>query len=114
MELVLIGGLFGITVIAYIVSFFMLSKESIRKLWMSLFLIVFLIAIGTLLTIHFNSNLLGSLKEMSEIYFAYFVITFLLILGLINIWVFKAIIWRVLRSKSLSFKDETASKAEDE
>ncbi|HIW06433.1 MAG TPA: hypothetical protein H9889_03790 [Candidatus Ignatzschineria merdigallinarum] len=106
MELVLIGGLFGIVVIAYIVSFFMLSKESIRKLWMSLFLIVFAVAIGTLLVVHFNTDLLGTLKDMSEIYFAYFVITFLLILGLINIWVFKAVIWRVLRGKDLNFRDE--------
>lgn len=106
MELVLIGGLFGIVVIAYIVSFFMLSKESIRKLWMSLFLIVFAVAIGTLLVVHFNTDLLGTLKDMSEIYFAYFVITFLLILGLINIWVFKAVIWRVLRGKNLNFRDE--------
>jgi|SRR5699024_7568006 len=106
MELVLIGGLFGIAVIAYIVSFFMLSKESIRKLWMSLFLIVFAVAIGTLLVVHFNTDLLGTLKDMSEIYFAYFVITFLLILGLINIWVFKAVIWRVLRGKDLNFRDE--------
>lgn len=106
MELVLIGGLFGIVVIAYIVSFFMLSKESIRKLWMSLFLIVFAVAIGTLLVVHFNTDLLGTLKDMSEIYFAYFVITFLLILGLINIWIFKAVIWRVLRGKDLNFRDE--------
>lgn len=106
MELVLIGGLFGITVVAYIVSFFMLSKESIRKLWMALFLIVFIVAIGTLLLIHFNTDLLGTLKDMTEIYFAYFVITFLLILGLINIWVFKSIIWRVLRGKSLKFSDD--------
>ena len=106
MELVLIGGLFGVAVVAYIVSFFMLSKESIRKLWMSLFLIVFALAVGILLTIHFNTDLLGTLKDMSEIYFAYFVITFLLILGLINIWVFKAIIWRVLRGKSLKFADD--------
>ncbi|UNM97282.1 hypothetical protein MMG00_05370 [Ignatzschineria rhizosphaerae] len=106
MELVLIGGLFGITVVAYIVSFFMLSKESIRKLWMALFLIVFIIAIGTLLLIHFNTDLLGTLKDMTEIYFAYFVITFLLILGVINIWVFKSIIWRVLRGKSLKFSDD--------
>lgn len=106
MELVLISGLFIITIIAYIVSFFMLSKERIRKLWMSLFLIVFIIAIATLLTIHFNTDLLGTLKDMSEIYFAYFVITFLLILGLINIWVFKSIIWRVLRGKSLTFSDD--------
>lgn len=105
MELILISGLFGITIIAYIVSFFMLSKESIRKLWMSLFLIVFVVAVGTLLIIHFNTDLLGTLKDMSEIYFAYFVITFLLILGVINIWVFKAIIWRVLRGKSLTFSD---------
>lgn len=106
MELVLIGGLFGITVVAYIVSFFMLSKESIRKLWMALFLIVFIVAIGTLILIHFNTDLLGTLKDMTEIYFAYFVITFLLILGLINIWVFKSIIWRVLRGKSLKFSDD--------
>lgn len=106
MELVLIGGLFGITVVAYIVSLFMLSKESIRKLWMTLFLIVFIVAIGTLLLIHFNTDLLGTLKDMTEIYFAYFVITFLLILGVINIWVFKSIIWRVLRGKSLKFSDD--------
>ncbi len=106
MELVLIGGLFGITVIAYIVSLFMLSKENIRKLWMSLFLVVFAVAVGTLLVVHFNTDLLGTLKDMSEIYFAYFVITFLLILGLINIWVFKTVIWRVLRGKDLHFRDE--------
>ena len=106
MELILISGLFGVTVIAYIVSFFILSKESIRKLWMSLFLIVFTVAVGTLLILHFNTNLLGTLKDMSEIYFAYFVITFLLILGVINIWVFKSVIWRVLRGKSLSFNDD--------
>ena len=102
----LIVGLFGSVVIAYIVSFFMLSKESIRKLWMSLFLIMFAVAIGTLLVVHFNTDLLGTLKDMSEIYFAYFVITFLLILGLINIWIFKAVIWRVLRGKDLNFRDE--------
>ena len=106
MELVLISGFFVVAVIGYIASLFLLSKESVRKLWMSLFLVLFLISIITMAVIHFNSSLLASMKDMSELYTMYFVITFMLILGVINIWIFKSVIWRVLRGKDLTFRDQ--------
>lgn len=106
MELILISTVSGIAIVGYIISLFVLSKEAVRKLWLAIFLILFAISFGTLFFINFKSNLLGSLKEMSEIYFAFFAVTFLLIAGLINIWIFKGIIFRVFCGKSLTFSDE--------
>ena len=106
MELILISAISGIAVVGYIISLFVLSKEAVRKLWLALFLVLFVISFGTLFFLNFKSNLLGSLKEMSEIYFAFFTVTFLLIIGVINLWIFKGIIFRVFRGKSLTFSDD--------
>ncbi len=101
MQLVLIIGLFAIIAIGYIVSLFALSKTAVRKLWMTFMLAIFAVAIATVLIIHFNTDLLGTFKDMTELYFAYFVIILLLAISLINIWIYKGAIWKVLRGKPL-------------
>ncbi|MDM1544590.1 hypothetical protein HX037_01635 [Ignatzschineria indica] len=104
MEIVLIG-LLALLIICYIVSLFLLTKEGVKKLWMSLFLLVYVVAVIALIMLHFKTGLLADIKDMSELYFAYSVITILLLLGLINIWVFKGVIIRVFRGKDLTFTD---------
>lgn len=101
MELVLIAGLLAIAIAGYIASLFFLSKEGVRKLWMSLMLVAFFITIGTLLVAHLNTGVLATIKDMAQLYFAYLVIIILLVIGLINLWVFKSIIWKILRGKEL-------------
>lgn len=105
MELVLIIGLLVIAFIGYIASLFLLTKDGVRKLWMSLMLLTFIVAIITLLVVHLNSGVLATIKDMAQLYFAYFVIIVLLVVGIINIWVFKSVIWKILTKKSLSVDD---------
>lgn len=101
MQLVLIIGLFVIAAIGYVVSRFTLSRIAVKKLWVALMLVLFIGTIGIMLIVHFNTNLLGTFKEMTELYIAYFAVILLLAVGLINIWIFKGPIWRVLTGKSI-------------
>ncbi|GGZ93779.1 hypothetical protein DC083_07485 [Ignatzschineria ureiclastica] len=119
MELLIVVGFFAIAVIGYIVSLFFLSKEGVKKLWMSLLLIAFVIMLVSLIVIRFDtSGFLADPKLMSEFYFAYFVIVALIVLGIVNIWAFKKVIWRVLTGKPLNFetpeelREREAEKAE--
>ncbi len=105
MELLIVIGFFAVAVIGYIISFFLLSRENLRKLWMSLLLIAFVIMFVSLILVHFESTgFLADAKEMSEFYFVYFMIVSLVVIGLINIWAFKKVIWRVLTGKPLDFE----------
>lgn len=102
MQLVLIIGLFVIAIVGYSISYFALSKTAVRKLWMSFFLVVFAVTTTTIFIVHFNTDLLGTFKDMTELYFAYFLIILLLALSLINIWIYKKAIWNVLRGKAIN------------
>ncbi len=105
MELILIAGLLVIAFIGYIASLFLLSKDGVRKLWMSLMLFTFIVALVTLLVVHLNSGVLATIKDMAQLYFAYFVIIVLLVVGVINLWVFKSIIWKILTKKPISIDE---------
>ncbi len=105
MELLIVVVFFAVAIIGYVASLFFLSKENVKKLWMSLLLIAFAIMLASLILVHFESTgFLADAKEMSEFYFVYFMIVALVVLGIINIWAFKKVIWRVLTGKPLTFE----------
>ena len=58
---------------------------------------------------HFDkSGLLADATEMSELYFIYSMVALLPAIAVINLWVFRSVIWKVLRGQDISEKDNKA------
>lgn len=92
----------GLAIIGYIASMIFLKKTQVRRLWLILFIFIIISTCLGVSFMHFDKDgLLADAKEMSELYFIYSMIALLPAIALINLWVFRSVVWRVLRGQEI-------------
>lgn len=101
----------GLAIIVYIVSMIFLKKTQVRRLWLILFLLIILSTCLGVSYMHFDKDgLLANATEMSELYFIYSMVALLPAITLINLWMFRSIVWNVLCGREISVTREDKSK----
>lgn len=92
----------GLAIIGYIASMIFLKKTQVRRLWLILFILIIISTCLGVSFMHFDKDgLLANATEMSELYFIYSMVALLPAIALINLWMFRSVICKVLRGKDL-------------
>lgn len=101
----------GLAIISYIASMIFLKKTQVRRLWLILFIFIIISTCLGVSFMHFDkSGLLADATEMSELYFIYSMVALLPVIAVINFWVFRSVIWKVLSGQDISDKENKKTK----
>lgn len=93
----------GIAIIGYIVSMIFLKQTQVRRLWLILFVLIIISTCLGISFMHFDKDgLLANAKEMSELYFIYSMVALLPAITLINLWMFRSVVWKVICGKEIT------------
>ncbi|GAA5097685.1 hypothetical protein [Wohlfahrtiimonas larvae] len=104
MELVMVVG----AVIFYILTALFMKKEQVRKLWLSILILTIVVAFGAIIFLRFGADdFMANAKTMWQLYFLYFAVAVLLAVAIINFWMFRAVIWKVMRGQDVVLEKET-------
>lgn len=96
MEFILVAG----AIVFYVLSAIFLKQEQVRKLWLSIFLLTNVVTFGIIVFMHFGQeDFMANAKTMWQLYLIYFNIAVMLAVAVINCWMFRSVVWKVLRGK---------------
>ncbi len=97
MELYLFVALFLI----YALTSLMADKFVMRRVWMGAFLVSFIVTAVSISFLRFtNQEVMMNATELSWYYILYLFASLMVVLGLINIWMFRRQIWNVLFTRT--------------
>ncbi len=103
MELYLFIALFLI----YILTSLMADKAIIRKVWLAAFLISFAVTAVAVSFLRFtNQEVMMNATELSWYYILYLFASLMIVLGVINLWMFRRQVFRTLFAKSSVEEDD--------
>lgn len=104
MELVMVVG----AIVFYILTALLMKKEQVRKLWLSIFILTIVAALVSIVFLRFGSDdFMANAKTMWQLYFLYFTVAVLIAVSIINFWMFRSVIWKVMREKDVILEKET-------
>ena len=102
MELYLFVALFLI----YLLTSFMSDKAVMQKIWLAAFLLCFVITAIAVSFLRLTSQeVMMNATELSWYYILYLFASLMVVLGLINIWMFRKPIFRILLTKTTKDED---------
>ena len=97
MEIYLFAGL----IVVYVVTVLLLKKEVLRKIWLAAFMMVFAISAAALSFLRFShQEVMMNAEELSWYYILYLFASIMVVLGAINLWLFRRELIRVLFADS--------------
>lgn len=92
----------GIAIVCYILSMIFFKKAQVRRLWLFVFILTIIATFVSIAVMRFDKDgLLANATEMSELYFIYATVALLPAITLINLWMFRKVIWKVLRGQDI-------------
>lgn len=104
MELIMVAG----AIIFYIITALLMKKAQVRKLWLSIFLLTIVVTLGSIVFLRFGSDdFMANAKTMWQLYFLYFSVAILIAVAIINFWMFRSVIWKVMREKDIVLVKDT-------
>lgn len=93
MELYLLAAM----VLVYIVTSLVVKKSTLQKLWLIAFVIAFVVTAVALSFLRFtNQNVMMNAAELSWYYILYLFASIMVVLGIINLWLFRRPLWGIL------------------
>jgi len=96
MELYLFIALF----LFYILTAFIANKVLVRKLWLAAFLIAFVVTAVAVSFLHFdNQQVMMNAVELSWYYLLYLFASLMIVLGIINLWMFRKPLWNLFTTE---------------
>ncbi len=104
MELVMVVG----AIVFYILTALFMKKEQVRKLWLSILMLTVIVAFGAIMFLRFGADdFMANAKTMWQLYFLYFAVAVLIAVSIINFWMFRSVIWKVMRGKDVVLEKDT-------
>lgn len=98
-------------IVIYILTAIFMKKEQVRRLWLCLFLLIMIITVCSVTFMRFDQDgLLANAKEMSELYFVYFIVAVLPAITFINLWMFRSVIWKTICGKDVVLEKDSKTK----
>lgn len=93
MEIYLFIGL----LLVYVITVLVLKKEILRKLWLIAFMAAFAVSAAALSFLRFShQEVMMNAEELSWYYILYLFASIMVVLGAINLWLFRRDLMRVL------------------
>lgn len=93
MEIYLFIGL----LLVYVITVLVLKKEILRKLWLIAFMAAFAVSATALSFLRFShQEVMMNAEELSWYYILYLFASIMVVLGAINLWLFRRDLMRVL------------------
>ncbi len=93
MEIYLFIGL----LLVYVITVLVLKKEILRKLWLIAFMVAFAVSAAALSFLRFShQEVMMNAEELSWYYILYLFASIMVVLGAINLWLFRRDLMRVL------------------
>ena len=91
--------LFAALIVLYFITALVLKKEVLQKLWLIAFMITFTISAAALSFLRFShQEVMMNALELSWYYILYLFASIMVVLGAINLWVFRHELVKVLFS----------------
>ena len=110
MELYLFIALFLI----YILTSLMADKAVIRKVWLAAFLVSFVVTAVAVSFLRFsNQEVMMNATELSWYYILYLFASLMVVLGVINLWMFRKQVWKTLFAKTSGKDDDEGEEADE-
>ncbi len=93
MEIYLLLALF----LMYIITAIFLEKNILQRIWLGAFVIMFAVTAGALGFWRFtNQEVMMNVAAISWYYILYLSLSLTVVLGAVNLWLFRRQLWRVL------------------
>lgn len=93
MEIYLFVGL----LVIYVVTVLLLKKEILRKIWLGAFMLAFAVSAAALSFLRFShQEVMMNAEELSWYYILYLFASIMVVLGAINLWIFRHELIRIL------------------
>ena len=93
MEIYLFVGL----LVIYVVTVLLLKKEILRKIWLGAFMLAFAVSAAALSFLRFShQEVMMNAEELSRYYILYLFASIMVVLGAINLWIFRHELIRIL------------------
>ena len=107
-------ALFIALFLIYILTSLMADKAVIRKVWLAAFLVSFVVTAVAVSFLRFsNQEVMMNATELSWYYILYLFASLMVVLGVINLWMFRKQVWKTLFAKT-SGKDDDEGEEDDE
>ncbi len=85
----------------YILTSLMADKVIIRKVWLAAFMISFIVTAAAVSFLRFtNQEVMMNAAELGWYYILYLFASLMVVLGVINLWMFRKQIWKILFAKT--------------
>ena len=85
--------------LAYIITSIFLEAQQLRRIWLVAFVIMFVVTSVALSFWRFtNQEVMMNVLAVSWYYILYLSVSVLIVLGVVNLWIFRHQIWNVLMS----------------
>lgn len=92
--------LFAAMVLVYIVTSLVVQKSTMQKLWLLAFIAAFAVTAVALSFLHFtNQDVMMNAAELSWYYILYLFASIMVVLGVINLWMFRRPLWDILSGR---------------
>lgn len=102
MELYLFIALF----LFYLLTSLIADKGLVRKLWLAAFLIAFAVTAVAVSFLRFtNQEVMMNAVELSWYYLLYLFASLMIVLGVINLWMFRKPLWKLFFSSAANDSD---------
>lgn len=102
MELYLFIALF----LFYLLTSLVANKGLVRKLWLAAFLIAFVVTAVAVSFLRFtNQEVMMNAVELSWYYLLYLFASLMIVLGIINLWMFRKPLWKLFFSSEANGSD---------
>jgi len=89
--------LFAAMALVYVVTSLVVRKSTMQKLWLIAFIAAFAVTAAALSFLRFtNQDVMMNAAELSWYYILYLFASIMVVLGVINLWMFRRPLWDVL------------------
>nr|QIM10635.1 hypothetical protein PlAlph_5270 [uncultured Alphaproteobacteria bacterium] len=103
MEIYLLAAM----VLIYIVTSLVVKKSTLQRLWLVAFVVAFAVTAVALSFLRFtNQNVMMNAAELSWYYILYLFASIMVVLGIINLWLFRRPLWDVLFNRDTDNDDD--------
>ena len=93
MEIYLLLAMF----LVYMLTVIFLDKQKLQKIWLMVFIVVFVITASALSFWRItNQEVMMNVAAVSWYYILYLSLSLTVVLGIINLWLFRRQLWRIL------------------
>lgn len=92
--------LFAAMVLVYIITSLVVQKSTMQKLWLLAFIAAFAVTAVALSFLRFtNQDVMMNAAELGWYYILYLFASIMVVLGIINLWMFRRPLWNILAGR---------------